>query len=351
MIRVEDLRVEQPPFALGPISLHVDPGEYFVLLGPSGSGKTTLLEWLAGFRSAAAGRLWIQGRDMTRAAPQVRGLGVVYQEAALFPHMSVRENLAFPLRVRGWNAERIEARVAALATLLQVEPRLPARPREISGGEARRVAFGRALAASPSILLLDEPLSALDSNLRTDLQREIRLLHEQLDLTVFHITHDLAEASALASRIAVLLGGRIAQSAPPQELFARPSSVEVARFLMVPNVLEVRADAGAGTVTLAAGARIPARVPRSGSLIAKVSELTVAGNGGGGRLPARALGAASRAEPDGPILVALEEPDGCSTLQLRAAADRPAPGARVWVDFGRAHWELYEPSRSAAAAS
>jgi ABC-type sugar transport system ATPase subunit len=231
MLDVQDLEIIVAGFDLGPLTFTVSDGEYFVLLGPSGSGKTMLMEWMAGFHGATRGTLRVGNVESSALPPQERGLAIVYQDAALFPHMSVRDNLSYPLRVRHWEAERIANRVDELAALLQINHRLDARPARLSGGEARRVGLGRALAAGQKTLLLDEPLTGLEPGLRRELRHEIAQLHRELGLTVFHITHDLDEARALADRVGLLVQGRLAQVGTLADLSERPASDVVARFM------------------------------------------------------------------------------------------------------------------------
>jgi ABC-type Fe3+/spermidine/putrescine transport system ATPase subunit len=351
VLRIEGLRFAPPGFTLGPLSLAIERGEYFALLGPSGSGKSTVLEWLAGFRQASAGRLWVDGVEATALAPQHRGLGIVHQDAALFPHMTVRENLAFPLRARGWETSRIDARVRELAELLRVADRLDAYPQEISGGEDHRVALGRALAAGQRLLLLDEPLSGLDPHLRRDLRHELGLLHADLGLTVLHITHHLREARSLADRIGLLVDGEIAQVGTPGEVFAQPASAAVARFLVVPNFLDGVANADAGVVELAPGIAVPAPVTTSGPISTRVRGLRAiaaptssTANGGhsaSAMLRARVRGY-DRARDGRGVLIAelLDVPDRI-LLEMPADKNSPAPGHEALIDFSEASWDIY----------
>jgi len=232
MLEVQDLEISVPGFHLGPLTFSVSAGEYFVMLGPSGSGKTMLMEWMAGFHRAASGNLYVGAVESSDLSPQDRGLAIVYQDAALFPHMSVRDNLSYPLRVRRWDVDRIASRVDELAALLQIDHRLDASPARLSGGEARRVGLGRALAAGQKTLLLDEPLTGLEPGLRRELRREIAQLHRELGLTVFHITHDLEEARSLADRVGLLVNGRLAQVGTLTDLSERPASEAVAHFVV-----------------------------------------------------------------------------------------------------------------------
>ena len=217
--------------AVDGVSLEIADGEFFSMLGPSGCGKTTTLRVIAGFATLDAGDVILGGVNATHAPPHRRDVNTVFQQYALFPHMSVRENLAYPLRVRHWHADRIASRVDELAALLQIGHRLDARPARLSGGEARRVGLGRALAAGQKTLLLDEPLTGLEPGLRRELRKEISQLHRELGLTVFHITHDLDEAHALADRVGLLVNGRLAQVGTLADLFERPASDAVAHFV------------------------------------------------------------------------------------------------------------------------
>ena len=233
MIGIDGLKVRAGDFALGPLSLRVAAGEYFVLLGPSGAGKTVLLETIAGLRQPAAGRLLLGGEDAAALPPERRGVGFVYQDALLFPHLDVAGNIGFGLRpagaaggVRG--AATREGRVAHLpevrraAELLGVAALLGRSPRTLSGGERQRVALARALARRPRVLLLDAPLSALDQEAREELQAVLRDLHARIQVPVVHVTHSLEEASALGDRCGLLAGGRLQQVGTPAELIRAP---------------------------------------------------------------------------------------------------------------------------------
>ena len=229
LLELEGLEVQAGSFHLGPISLRVADGEYLVVLGPSGAGKTVTLEAIAGLRKAFRGRLLMDGRDVTLAPPESRRIGFVYQDSLLFPHLSVRGNLAYGAR-RTAPAER-DATIARLARLLQIEPLLERVPRGLSGGERQRVALARAMAANPLLLLLDEPMAALDPNSRFALRESLRELHRELGTTTIHVTHNFAEALALAGRIAILIQGQLLQVAYAREVFAEPASPAIARFL------------------------------------------------------------------------------------------------------------------------
>jgi ABC-type sugar transport system ATPase subunit len=215
MIAVIDLAVRAGAFALEHISFTAAGGEYVVLMGKTGSGKTTLLEAICGLKPVRAGRIQLQGRDVTRLKPAERGIGYVPQDLALFPTLTVQEHLAFALRVRRWQRGDIERRVEELSRLLGLSPLLGRKPHGLSGGEAQRVALGRALAFRPAVLLLDEPLSALDDETRADMDQLLRSVQKLTGVTTLHVTHSLHEAKKLADRLLVLKNGQIEEALPP----------------------------------------------------------------------------------------------------------------------------------------
>ena len=218
------------------VSLAIEPGERLALLGPSGSGKTTVLRVIAGLLRPTTGRVRLGGRDVTTVAPHRRGVGLVFQDAALFPHRDVGGNVGFGPQIVGLDDGARTERVTETLALVGLPGAESRDPLTLSGGEAQRVALARALATRPEILLLDEPLGALDGPLRLRLQRDLRELFERLSLTVVHVTHDVGEAFALGDRVAILREGRLAQVATPDELWARPADDWVARFVGMRNV-------------------------------------------------------------------------------------------------------------------
>ena len=225
-------------FGLRDISLHVPRGEYFVLLGPSGAGKSLLLELIAGFHAPDAGRVMLDGRDVTGLPPERRGIGFVYQDSMLFPHRTPRQNIAYGPLVRRQPAAQVDETVARLAQMLHISPVLDRDPSELSGGEKQRVAIARALAVEPQLLLMDEPLGALDPLTQAKLRAELRRLHAQAGLTVLHVTHDQAEARELGRRIGVLDAGRLVQVGEAADVFERPGSAFVAEFTGGGNIYE-----------------------------------------------------------------------------------------------------------------
>lgn len=257
------------------VSLEIADGELFFLLGPSGCGKTTLLRCVAGFLVPERGRIWIGEQDATRLPPHQRDCGMVFQSYALWPHMTVRENVAFGLQVRRVEAAESRQRVDAALGLVRMRERAGARPNQLSGGQQQRVALARALVIRPRCLLLDEPLSNLDAKLRLEMRGEIRRICKESGLTAIYVTHDQKEALSIADRIAVLESGRLVQCGQPQELYRRPASRFVANFIGETNFLggvveEVGAGGArvrteAGTIT-AAG--LPAEPLRPGAEVA-----------------------------------------------------------------------------------
>ncbi|MDD5509238.1 MAG: ABC transporter ATP-binding protein [Dehalococcoidales bacterium] len=217
-------------------NMDINQGEYFVILGPTGAGKTVLLESIAGLYPLREGRIWLNDEEVTRLEPEKRGISIVYQDQMLFPHLSVRDNITFGLRIRKMKPAEIERTLSWLAGLLDIHHLLGRKPDTLSGGEKQKVALARALSVKPKLLLLDEPLSALDPNSREILQRELRNIHEEYRVTTVHVTHDFEEAIALADRVAVIGDGCVQQVGTPEQIFRQPGSEFVARFAMVRNI-------------------------------------------------------------------------------------------------------------------
>ncbi len=253
MIRVVGLSKRLGTFQLRGVSFELARGDYAVLLGPTGSGKTVLLETLVGINRPDSGEVWLDGRDVTRWAPERRGIGFVYQRSMLFPNLSVRGNIAYGLRYhgvasgeRGWVVERV-------AELLAIGQLLDRDIAGLSGGEMQKVALARALAIEPRVLLLDEPLAALDPLAKESLQAELAALHRKLGMTIIHVTHDQEEARVLGNVIGILRDGRLVQFGPKDEVFDRPNSPFVARFVGTENVFAGGAVAEGDFVRIALG--------------------------------------------------------------------------------------------------
>ncbi len=225
--------------ALESADLRIDAGEFVTLLGPSGSGKTTLLSIVAGLRQPSSGEVWIDGRLSTYAPPYQRDLGMVFQNYALFPHMSVAENIAFPLRMRTRLGDsEIRRKVSSVLDAVRLSGVADRMPSELSGGQQQRVALARCMVYEPSIILMDEPLGALDKNLREELQLEIKALHTRLGITVLYVTHDQEEAMTMSDRICLMNSARIEQVGSPLELYGHPKTLFAARFFGESNLFE-----------------------------------------------------------------------------------------------------------------
>jgi multiple sugar transport system ATP-binding protein len=242
--------------AVDGVSLSIESGEFMVLVGPSGCGKTTLLRILAGLETATAGRISIGDRDVTDVSPRGRDIAMVFQNYALYPHMSVRDNLAYGLKMRRTPKSEIRRRVQETARLLGLEEMLDRRPRALSGGQRQRVAMGRAIVREPTAYLMDEPLSNLDAKLRVGMRAELARLHERLGTTTVYVTHDQVEAMTLGQRVAVMRDGRIQQVDEPQVLYREPTNLFVAAFIGSPSMNLVEAVVADDAVEFG-GYRIP----------------------------------------------------------------------------------------------
>lgn len=259
--------------AVDDLSLDIKAGEFFALLGPSGCGKTTLLRMLAGFETPDSGRILLNGEDVAQMPPHQRPVNMMFQSYALFPHLNVRDNIAFGLRRAGVPRAEINARVAELVALVRLEGLEKRRPEQLSGGQRQRVALARAVARRPQLLLLDEPLAALDKKLRDNTQRELLALQRQLGLTFIVVTHDQDEAMTLADRIGVMNAGRLAQVATPRQLYEEPCSRWVAEFVGDVNIVEGRIEAreaGRLRVTTQGAGVLAALAPRGLGEVADV---------------------------------------------------------------------------------
>jgi len=301
-VAFESVEKRYPGGAVGlaDFSLAVEDGELLVVVGPSGCGKSTLLRLLAGLEAPSAGTIRIGDRVVNELAPQERNVAMVFQDYALYPHMTVRGNLEFPLRMRGLAREAVRARAEQVAALLEITPLLERRPRQLSGGQRQRVAMGRALVREPGVFLLDEPLSNLDARLRVSVRAEVGELQRRTRTTMLYVTHDQVEAMTLGQRVAVLDRGRLQQVAPPAELYERPASAFVAGFLGNPPMslfgTRVAIDAS-GRATIAIGAQriaVPDAHPARALLAAAPERVHSAG------LRAEALGPAA---PDAPAAI------------------------------------------------
>jgi ABC-type sugar transport system ATPase subunit len=286
-----------------PMDLTIGAGEFCVLVGPSGCGKSTLLRTIAGLEVPSSGRVLIGGRDVTREEPSKRGVAMVFQSYALYPHMTVAENMEFGLEMAKVPKAERRAAVEAAARTLRLSDYLDRKPRALSGGQRQRVAIGRAIVRKPAVFLFDEPLSNLDAELRVEMRLELARLHREVGATMIHVTHDQVEAMTLAGRIVVMNRGRVEQEGPPEQLYADPDSIFVAGFLgaprmnLVPCILAARSgeramvDAPAlGLTGLPVGLRTPGgALPRDAVLGIRPEALTADGPGPRVRLRAEVV--------------------------------------------------------------
>jgi putative spermidine/putrescine transport system ATP-binding protein len=332
--------------ALDSVTLEVGEGELLTLLGPSGCGKTTCLRIVAGLEQPDSGSVFVGGVDVTARPTRERPIGMVFQSYALFPNLTVGQNIGFPLEVRRWPRERIAARVDELLALTQLRTQADRYPSQISGGQAQRCALARALAPDPQVLLLDEPLSALDVVVRTHLRDEIRRIQQQVRTTTIYVTHDQGEALAIADRVAVMNHGAIVQVGRPAEIYAAPTTRFAAAFVGNRNALEL--PVSAGRVRLGAAFDVPAPDDANGRVTTFVApeDVTVDPTGASGE-PAVIVdrtfhGAVTRLHlrltlGDLPLTVYADLPS-------RSAAEFE-PGRRVAVRVDPAHVSCFLPAR------
>jgi len=235
------------------VDLSIEDGEFIIFVGPSGCGKSTLLRMIAGLEETSRGKIMIDARDATAEPPSKRGLAMVFQSYALYPHMSVRDNMGFSLKAAGAPKTEIEAKVGEAARVLKLDPYLDRRPKDLSGGQRQRVAIGRSIVRDPTAFLFDEPLSNLDAALRVEMRYEIAKLHQALKSTMIYVTHDQVEAMTLADRIVVLDAGLIAQVGSPRDLYERPANLFVAQFIGSPKMNVMPCATSGNTYTLQGG--------------------------------------------------------------------------------------------------
>jgi putative spermidine/putrescine transport system ATP-binding protein len=336
--------------AVQALDLDIAPGELLVLLGPSGSGKTTTLMLLAGFETPEDGQITLQGRDIARMPPHKRGIGVVFQSYALFPHMTVAENIAFPLEARRVPKPERTARVAAALDRVRLTGMAERKPAQLSGGQQQRVALARAMVFEPPIVLLDEPLGALDKALREEMQHEIRALQRRLGLTMLYVTHDQAEALTLADRIGVFHEGRLRQVASPRALYENPADAFVSGFVgennalsgtvlaVLDGVADVRLEGGlvvqaTPAETLASGAACTVMVRPERIAVAPVSPSEL---GVDGALPATLVDMLFQGDH---LRLRLTLPGGQAVVAKRAIGGGalPTPGQDAAIAFESSH--------------
>jgi multiple sugar transport system ATP-binding protein len=341
--------------AVEEVSLRVEDGEFMVLLGPSGCGKSTTLRMIAGLESITSGRLTIDGAEMNRVPAKDRDIAMVFQSYALYPHMKVRDNLAFGLRRRGFARSEIEGRVERVAESLGLAPFLDRRPHALSGGQRQRVALGRAIVRDPKVFLFDEPLSNLDAALRVSTRAELIKLHRRLAATMIYVTHDQVEAMTMGTRICIMNGGRVVQIGAPMEVYRRPADAFVASFLGSPPMNLIPAASEGGAIRIGAQTLVPPpawqrHLSRGNGLLFGIrpEDILLPGAAGGGELaPLRAqVMAIERLGAETILVLAL---DGIEQ-DVAARAGREAQLAveevvEVRIDLAAAH--LFEPRSGA----
>jgi len=334
--------------AVNDLSLDIADGELLVLLGPSGCGKTTALRMLAGLEHPDSGDIRIDGQSVLGLEPKDRDVALVFQSYALYPHMTARDNIRYPLLVRKISPADRDARVARVAEMLSLTPLLDRRPARLSGGEQQRVALARAIVREPRVFLMDEPLSNLDAKLRTHTRTELKTLQHELGTTTIFVTHDQAEAMTLAHRIAVLDHGKLLQLGPPDDLYLRPANIFVAQFIGSPpmNVLDAEVQ---GDAVIAEGVwhmKLPRPIAAGKVRVAIRPEAITLDSSAADAHPAEVL----ISEPLGSETI-VDVKIGAALVKVRAAADvRPQPGARVRLHVDPGAIRLFDVTTGDALA-
>ncbi len=335
------------------IDLDIADGEFAVFVGPSGCGKSTLLRMIAGLEAISEGEILIGGHSIGALDPAERGVAMVFQSYALYPHMTVEQNMGFALKMAGERSAAVRDRVGQVAEVLQITPLLQRKPRELSGGQRQRVAIGRAIVRRPAVFLFDEPLSNLDASLRVQMRIELARLHQELGTTMIYVTHDQVEAMTLGDRIAVFNAGRIEQVGAPLELFERPRSQFVAGFLGTPrmNLLPVRSSelpGGGSRLALGEGElEVPRCPPGPLTLGVRAEHVSLVARGAG--IPARI----ELVEHLGDMVIAHASLGaGQPSLAIRLSPQQPRPlaGEQVGLVIQAGHLHLFDVAGQAVAA-
>jgi len=341
--------------AVRDLTLEIGEREFFTFVGPSGCGKTTTLRMIAGLETPTAGRIWFGDQDVTALPPQQRDIAMVFQDVALFPYMTVRQNIGYPLRIAGLPRAQVDAKVEKVAATLGLTDKLAQKPGQLSGGQQQRVAIGRALIREPKVLLMDEPLSALDARLRVEMRTEILRLHREISSTIIYVTHDQVEAMTMSTRVAVMDQGRALQVAPPRELFARPANVTVATFIGTPamNIVPAALVASSGglsievlnlVIPLVGQPHGPFRDLKAVNLGIRPQAIRLVRPG-----PERITGQVFLREPLGlEDEVLVEVVNGTKLKVVTAAGEEFLEGARVGLDFDLADLYLFHPESKEA---
>lgn len=335
------------------IDVTVNDGEFCVLVGPSGCGKSTLLRTIAGLEQATAGTIAIAGQDVTHAAAAKRGIAMVFQSYALYPHMTVRENIGFSLRIAGLPKQEAARRVDDVAQMLRLEELMDRRPRQLSGGQRQRVAIGRAIVREPKVLLFDEPLSNLDAELRAEMRVELARLHQRLKATIIYVTHDQVEAMTLANKIVVLRGGRVEQIGAPMELYHRPANRFVAGFIGSPPMNFLQASLqGQQFVCSALGNDMPdasalagaMRAAQQGPIVLGIRPEHLALVQGGDTMLVEMT-----EKLGGMTLVHLQAATGEELILSHPGSDAPATGSRIGVSAKAEAFHVFDVESEKAA--
>ncbi|MCE1235650.1 MAG: ABC transporter ATP-binding protein [Hyphomicrobiales bacterium] len=336
------------------LDLTIAKGEFLTLLGPSGSGKTTCLMMLAGFEVPTSGEIYLGDWALSKKPPHERGIGMVFQNYALFPHMTIAENIAFPLEVRGMNRASVKEKVTRALDMVRLPQVADRKPSQLSGGQQQRIALARALVFEPELVLMDEPLGALDKQLREHMQYEIRSLHMSLGLTMVYVTHDQTEALTMSDRIAVFAGGHIRQCADPRKLYEEPSDGLVATFVGESNRFDgaiTGRDGDVVTVTTAAGTRLRAAaidVGSEGSAAVIVRPENVRVGAAASGLDDTIAGRVADVVYHGDHLQVHIAAEGLDVVAKQSARDvvAPRPGDEIVFGFSTAHARAYDPART-----
>ncbi len=344
---LKDIRKEFGTFvALERLNVAINAGEFVALLGPSGCGKSTTLRMLAGLDFPTAGEISIDGRVVNDVAPGKRDIAMVFQSYALYPHMTVAQNIAYPLKKRGVARPERDAAVAKTATLLQLEPLLNRKPRQLSGGQQQRVALGRALVREPKVFLLDEPLSNLDAKLRSYMRAELIELHRRIGKTMVYVTHDQLEAMTMADRIAVMHDGRLQQFDEPEIIYNQPANRFVAGFIGTPSMNQLE-GAIAGSSFVINGEQVPInralyeQALKDGPVVLGIRPENVSLSGGSLPATVRLVENAGHEQ-----IVTVEIPGGHRLLAREASGQRPSVGQTCQIGFDADFIHLFQPGEN-----
>ncbi len=332
-----------------PLNIEIEDGEFVVLVGPSGCGKTTTLRMIAGLETTTSGAVSIGGRDVTDLRPGLRNCAMVFQSYALYPHMTVSENIGYGMKVRGVEKSKAKAAIADAAAILNLEDYLNRKPAALSGGQRQRVAIGRALVRDPEVFLFDEPLSNLDAKLRIEMRTEIKQLHRRLKTTIVYVTHDQVEAMTMADRVVVMRGGVIEQAADPITLYERPRNVFVASFIGAPsmNLLHGELRQAAGGLVFAGneGSEVPVPADRVEALSGVLGEKMILGirpehTGEDATLGPRVTVKVIEIEPLGPhtLVIGMVGQEKFVAQVSSATALQPDDVVEIFLDAGKMHF-------------